>query len=53
MRVYGRELVKWHIGPLVWLDKAKFPGVTTGHYPYGFFGIWGSLAIQYDFTEVE
>ena len=53
MAIYGRDLVKWHVGPLVWFDKDKYPGAMQNHYPYGFFGIWGRLAIQYDFTEIQ
>lgn len=53
MATYGSELVKWRVGPLVWLDRAKFPGVTSSNqYPYGFFGLWRNLAIQYDYTEI-
>ena len=48
MMTYGDNLIKWRFLFLVWLDRSKVQG-----YPYGFFGIIGPLAIQYDYTEVE
>ena len=49
---YGDDLIKWRFLFFVYFDAAKFPGVLHDQYPSGFFGIWGRLAIQYDFTEV-
>lgn len=51
--IYGSSLVKWRIGFIVWIDKSKFPSISSGNYPYGFFGLIGPLAIQYDFTEIN
>jgi len=50
---YGDDLIKWRFGFLVKIDPAKFPGVLEGRYPYGFFGLFGSFAIQYDFSVIE
>ena len=50
---YGDDLIKWRFGFIVWFDKAKFPSAINNQYPSGFFGIYGRLAVQYDFTEIE
>ena len=49
MKRYGDDMIKWHLGFLVWIDRSKVP---TG-YPYGFFGLVGPLAIRYDDTPLE
>jgi len=49
MAIYGNDFIKWRVLFLVCLDRSKVP---MG-YPYGFFGLVGPFAIQYDFMEVE
>ena len=48
---YGDNLIKWRVGFIVWLDNTKVD--YSKNYPYGFFGLIGPLAIQYDFTEIN
>jgi hypothetical protein len=49
MSTYGNDLIKWRVGFIVRIDRTKYPN----GYPYGFFGLWGDFAIQYDFTEIK
>lgn len=53
MATYGDDIIKWRFGFLVKIDRAKFPDIANGRAPYGFFGLFWDLAIQYDFTEIN
>jgi hypothetical protein len=46
--IYGDNLIKWSVGPLVYMDRRAFPS----GFPYGFIGLFGNFALRYDTTEV-